>query len=672
MTKKEQKLKWAEDREKKIPGHSYRTPVATPLSFPYPLERDFKTGNYVCTWNEKFGGLYLGETKFNKTFNGDKIRNVRRIYSAFVKPHPSGLVYIQQHNRIGKFGSNRITKTIIPGELGLAKTLDILTEDDQKITQVKNIEVDTKIRCYTTVILPGKDLEFSAYKEVAKEKYKASIKPILKTIERQTRKREIAAALLANGVWQKRGFVDKEKIAPKGFWHQIPIEEACKGDRRSIKNWWLDALYREAIKIAPGKKYLNTIKYKDLDEQYNSDDTYYDGSIYRPGKQIEYSRQMRGLREREILLKPLKEALKNGSLPGHPWDTRGWNKPDFQNLKLGYLFQLHTLTEWPNYVKERAPDFDNLRFIVEHVMAQEFLQEISPENKKVLSEFMSLHIDKKPKEAQEILQKFYDDNKNDVNEHNSNKTGASFSSSDTNVRKNFIATRFNLKRPYLPKIFENQSKKENTKYVAPSFLPPEGWTWDSEKKTNLYKSVRNIFRSDIDTQALAICYKKENGIQKEALFRYKAMKTPIKNYEAKQVEGKKMSDLLDSFYGGFDANTQKSFYKEPQKETQNEKFQNIDIVKLEEKERKETNFHLKKIGFNTWIPILYKNCDIQDLRTMKIFERTLAALETGIETKNSDNTIPPHLHPTLKRHVAKTEQEAQVKEILSRAGDHVR
>ena len=92
MAKKEKPQKWLENAENKIPGRGYRTPVATPLDFPYPLERDFENSiNYVCKWSEEHGGLYLGQTRYQK--NIDKNKKLDLFINLYKYHHSYPIIY---------------------------------------------------------------------------------------------------------------------------------------------------------------------------------------------------------------------------------------------------------------------------------------------------------------------------------------------------------------------------------------------------------------------------------------------------------------------------------------------------------------------------------------------------------------------------------------------------
>ena len=356
MKNQDKKQKRLDDAKKKIPGRGYRTPVPTPLTLPYELERNYYSKNLACTWNEEYGGLYIGESKYaKKVLDNGKIVGKKRRNAAFVKPHKQGFIFIQQNLS----GNKSYKKTIIPGELGLAKTLDILAE---KIIPIKRAYDDLEIlKLHKNKKDPDK--EINNFFLIARLNFEKNNTNLYKEVSRKARKLEIAAALLANGIWQKRGFVDKEKIAPKGFWHKITPEEACKGDKRSMQKWWLDALYREAIDMPIALLYLEekkkerNIAMRENARLVNNNDKYVnvDGNEYlikRDGvddailkakmdKDNDKNYQMRGLTQRASLLVPIKKAIEEGKLPNYPWEIRNWDKLKFSLYKKSLLFGIH-------------------------------------------------------------------------------------------------------------------------------------------------------------------------------------------------------------------------------------------------------------------------------------------------------------------------------------------
>ena len=226
-----------------------------------------------------------------------------------------------------------------------------------------------------------------------------------------------------------------------------------------------------------------------------------------------------------------------------------------------------------------------------------FLEKISEENIKHIEKYIELQLqDKKFEAAQYIKNQF--EKKRPLDTFNT-----SFEFNYLNSNDNVEEFKEELRETV--KTGKSQKKPIFEKYsiITPRFSPPDGWNWDNDKRTDIAKENILFKTNKNHSKPAMICWKKTNGIMKEALLQYTLV----------------------------DVKTGASLSKEGE-------FP-IDIYKEQEVE--------KKLEF-----ISYRNCDLRDLRTLKIFERALNALHITIDLKeNYQDGL--EVHPTLRRQIEK-------------------
>ena len=206
--------------------------------------------------------------------------------------------------------------------MGLAKVVGILAA--RTIPVVSGLGVRNGGRSKYDVYTPLTEVQ--GFKISAFRSLERSMTEILENSTERSRKLEIAAALLANGVWKQRGHLDKHAEAPRRFWQVVPTTELCRGDKRTLKTWWVDALIRTA-------KDLRGAPIDNRPARPHSEDDYAMENL----AEINLARNTHGIRARAALMKPIGAAIAAGFLPARPWERAGLGEARFRSASLRRL-----------------------------------------------------------------------------------------------------------------------------------------------------------------------------------------------------------------------------------------------------------------------------------------------------------------------------------------------
>ena len=606
-----------EKSDKKIIGRGFRPALKTPKNFPYPIKLDDKRIGFALHFDEKRNNLYIGKIRYLKKHNKDgSIYSVERVNEAFVKLDLKGLkltVYQQKNDQ----KLTECKKYIIPGEISLARTVDLLLAD--KYTRIKRIYEDPNIINKFTSKNPEMDFVFQDFTDI--EDLNQDVEKQIESLALRHRKREIAGALLANNLWQKRGFVDKEKVAPKNFWQEVPVEELMLGDKRDLKRWWEDALSRTLMHL-PGNEIYGLKDYKNFESESDMEMQELQENRGHLTKE-EYSEKakpyrMRGIIKRNAYIKPVRDKIKEGFLPEYPWEIRNWDKISFETLKKALLYGLHKMPEWEAYTKCGTPQigyfFQYLQDEVERNIYEEktspnikqkiekhdengFFQPLKQEIKEKVSQSLLLFTNGKISEGKNLISNMHLNKKNYTEKKIQEKMREKIKEKiEENGRKKIQEIKENI-------IVVFKYKQEN-QFIVPDFAPIDGWEWD------------------------------KNGTSLLALETAKEEKT---NYD---IILNKFSDSEKYFY---DKKFVETFIKNLEEDESNH------IGPLKCIATKNENGIQKQVilGINpsdsNWHAIGYWNCDLTDLRKVKVFCRTLDAIKKELKPKINADTVTPNI-----------------------------
>ena len=584
-----------EKSDKKIIGRGFRPALKTPKNFPYHLELD---RNFDCVgleFDEKRNRLYIG--------------NVNQVNKTFVEVDPKGLRLMVHQDKSGQRLSEW-KRYIIPGELSLAKTVDLLTKKYTPIKQIfEHYDFSSVKKILTKFGFPEPHTTLSDIVSITRNTEKET-----KLLALKHRKREIAGALLANGLWQKRGFFDKKKTAPKNFWQIIPVQELIVGDKRDLKRWWEDALIRSA------KELPEIINYG-LESHRNGLESYRnDYAIALKMKRLqenhghlteeEYSEKkksyrMRGIVEKNALLKPIRDKIKKGSLPEYPWEIRNWDKIPFEPLKKALLYGLHKMPEWEAYIKSGAPQIEGLIDALQNGFVADqniYDEEDAPniEQKNTFFRPFKKEIEDKVRKSLVLFTKGKIlDGQNVLTDRERAIIGKDNRAySLWNEKKSTIG---DVKKEDLIDIFEG--KREN-QFIVPDFACIDGWEWD------------------------------KNGTSFLALETIKEQK---KKYDTELYKINNSSDSIEN----------KFLLKKYLENLKDDEEHNINLlkciaVKHENGSQKEIILE-NSSRHKDWKAKAYRNCDLNDLQKLKIFCRTLDAIKKELKPKINTDTITPDI-----------------------------
>jgi len=557
-----------EKTDKKIIGRGFRPDLKTPKNFPYPLELNNKDDYLELDFDEKRNRLSIG---------GDS-----RLSKAFVEVHPKGLLLMIDQK-----------KYIIPGELGLAKTVDLLSKQHTTIKEIyRDSDINKKIINYL----------YENYSDI--EDLAQDAEAVIKSSALRHRKREIAGALLANDLWQKRGFLDKKKVAPKNFWQVVPVEELILGDKRNLKRWWEDALSRTLMDL-PGRENYGLELYKDkydLDVEIIGLRRNHDHLTEEEYSEKEKSYRMYGIIKRNALLKPIRDKIKEGFFPESPWEIRHWDKIPFESLKKSLLYGLHKMPEWEAYIKSGAPQIESIlhdlrsNIIINNIYSENntqnieqkiekydennFFQPLKQEIKERIHRNLALFTEGKILEGEYILI-----NKIQNKENPKEKTIKKLEEIIEEKKKNIIG------------IFENNRKNQ---FIVPDFACIDGWEWDKNETSFLALKILEKQRKKYDF-ALNKISNTTNLILKEIC--------AGRFLEITEKDEENLTGLLKCI-----------------------------AIKNENGIQKEAILGIDSYSGN-WYAMGYQNCDLTDLRKVKIFCRTLDAIKKELKLKNSKEKV---------------------------------
>jgi len=584
-----------ERADKKIIGRGFRPALKTPKNFPYPLELNYRFQSLALDFDEKRNKLNVSDTKQAKTVS--------------VEIHPRGLLLMVNQK-----------KYIIPGELSLAKTVDLLAEEYNPIKQIID-DPDVKEK-FTDQDSLNATRYYSDIADDAREQ--------TKSLALKHRKREIAGALLANNLWQKRGFVDKEKVAPKNFWQVVPVEEIIIGDKRNLKRWWEASLARSLInsighqnyglKIYQNFEYGRAMKMQEL--------AYKDDHL----TEKEYAAKIKSYRVHEIieknaLLKPIRNKIKEGFLPEYPWEIRDWDKIPFEPLKKALLYGLHKMPEWEAYIKSGAPRIEGIIDVLENGLTAKknvynteedienynknrlkqrsgFLQPFKPEIEERIRRSLALFTEGKISEAQRIFP-----DKNAFFYDNNNKLVGIY---ESYIKKSIIKSKIRKKKQNFIDIFKDKRKNQ---FIVPDFACIDGWEWNKS-----------------ETSILALKIIKEE----EQAYRQKFIWEDVINKVNREISKKgNVETVLEEFLEKILVKNEKI----EEKRIDNSYSLKCIATKNENGIQKEAVLGINPSDEN-WYGIGYRNCDVTDLRKVKIFCRTLDAIKKELKPKiNTDEII---------------------------------
>ncbi len=416
------------------PGEK-RPPVRRVPGAPYQFERDYDEKHWCVTYNDKLGGLYIGQSKYAKKHitkeNGaiGWINVKEKNTKAFVVPHKRGLLLIEEFNG----GWNR---TIIPGEMSFTGTVRMLAKN---IIPMKRLSISEN---YTNIDFNNEDKKFKLFAFANVENGLSELKKIAAL---RTRKAEIANALLKNNIWKSRGFSDPKNKIPNEFWRWASNDNLVKGDLRNGKSWWIDH-----IRLTLEKEKYNQLKdYATNNINYNIE--------------TKKEKQAVGLKRRTFINNIIKLAIKEKLIPEYPWDIRDWNKFNSEELVKLVSSGFHLCEKWNAYVKIGMPlikDALKLREISSFLILEKNnkTQEDSLEN---INQWMTMAINLKNEETNTDL--FVKETEELLN-----------------------------KEPII--IINGKRKNEIKEFYSSKFdvTPPEGWAWDENDKTTLSENSRKV------------------------------------------------------------------------------------------------------------------------------------------------------------------------------------
>lgn len=563
-----------EKADKKIIGRGFRPALKTPKNFPYPLELDQNSQPVKLEFDEKYNRLYICDIEQAKTIS--------------VEIHPRGLRLMVNQK-----------KYIIPGELSLAKTVDLLAKEYNSIKKIVD-DPDVKEK-FTHPDFTHPDGTRS-YADLAEDAEKQ-----IKLLALKHRKREIAGALLANNLWQKRGFIDKEKIAPKNFWQVVPVEEIIIGDKHNLEKWWENSL---AHSLMNSRGYENYDKrtYRNFEYDRTMEMQELVGNRYHLTEK-KYAAKIRSYRMHEIieknaLLKTIRDKIKEGFFPEYPWEIRHWDKISFEPFKKALLYGLHKMPEWEAYIKSGAPQIDGIIGVIQSGLINEdvydekniydikqeikkfeenkskqrkvFFQPLKTEVKEKIRQSLALFTEGKILEGKCILTH----RTLDIQD----KNGEYYNLWDT--KEYIIHGEILVERKDFIDIFKEERKDQ---FVIPDFACTDRWEWDKNK---------------ISLIALKI----------------------IRDQEEKYY----LNSLVGIDY-------------ETMKKTERDRIDNTNsitciAIKNENGIRKEAVLSLNPFE-KYWYPMGYLNCNITDLREIKIFCRTLNVIKKELKPKINTDII---------------------------------
>ena len=595
-----------EKDDKKIIGRGFRPALKIPKNFPYPLELNQMDQYIELDFDEKRNRLYIGDD--------------RRFSRAFVEVHPKGLRLMINNESMGG-GPKDWVQYILPGELGLAKTVDLLTKENNNIKQIVD-DADVKEK-FTYQNARNTDMSYRDYSVISNLTWTAKEK--IESLSLRNRKREIAGALLANDLWQKRGFVDKEKVAPKNFWQVVPVKELMIGDKRNLKRWWEDALIRSAKELPGsenhgletyGKKSTLGVEIRELRRNH-------DHLTEEEYSEKEKSYRMYGVVERNAFLKIMRDKVKEGFLPKYPWEIRHWDNIPFESLKKSLLYGLHKMPEWEAYIKSGAPQIEGVIDILKNGLTTEenmynveenpkeynknrlkqknkFFQPFKPDIEERIRQSLSLFAEGKISEAQRIFPDknafVYDNNNKFVGIH------------ESYIKESIIRDKIKEKRETFVDIFKDKRKNQ---FISPEFECIDGWEWNKnetsvleleiikEEEKDYYQQLKNI---SIHNDEIS----KDEEI--EILFKERIVK--IEKVEKARLDNPRLLKCI--------------------------------AIKNENGIQKEVVLGIDPSDKN-WYAIGYRNCDLIDLRKVKIFCRTLDAIKKELKQKINNDAVTTNI-----------------------------